>query len=66
MVNVAEAPAVMDIDGGKATNPAGIGPFRLNTVAPPHSAELVPAGGHCVVSNTVTMKKYVAFGVTAI
>jgi hypothetical protein len=57
IVNVADPPAVIDIDGGEATNPAGIGALKLNTVFPPHSAELVPAGGHNVVSNAVTMKK---------
>ena len=66
MVNVAVAPAVIDIEEGDAFSPAGIGPLKLNTVFPPHSAEFVPAGGHSVVSNAVTMKKYVVPTVTAI
>jgi len=57
IVNIADAPALMDIAGGDAISPAGIGPLKLITAVPPHSAEFVPAGGHCVVSNTVTMKK---------
>jgi hypothetical protein len=57
IVNVAVAPAVIDIAEGDAFSPAGIGPLKLNTVVPPHSAEFVPVGGHSVVSNAVTMKK---------
>jgi len=56
IVNVAVAPAVIDIEEGDAFSPAGIGPLKLKTVFPPHSAEFVPAGGHSVVSNAVTMK----------
>jgi hypothetical protein len=66
IVNVAVAPAVIEIEEGDAFSPAGIGPLKLNTVFPPHSAEFVPAGGHSVVSNAVTMKKYVVPTVTAI
>ena len=57
IVNVAEAPAEMDIAGGDATRPAGIGALKFSTVLPPHSAEFVPAGGQSEVSNAVTMKK---------
>src|SRR5271156_747271 len=56
-VNVADPPAVIDAVGGVATSPAGMGALKLNTVLPPHSAELVPAGGHRDESNAVTMKK---------
>ena len=66
IVNVAEPPAVMDIAGGDANSPAGIGALKFSTVAPPHSAEFVPAGGHSEVSNAVTMKKYVVPELTAI
>jgi hypothetical protein len=66
IVNVADAPALIAIAGGDAISPAGIGPLKLITVTPPHSAEFVPAGGHCVESNTVTMKKYVVPCVAAI
>jgi hypothetical protein len=66
IANVADAPALTAIADGDAISPAGIGPLKLITVAPPHSAEFVPPGGHCVVSNTVTMKKYVVACATAI
>jgi hypothetical protein len=65
-VNVAVPPAVIDVEEGDAFSPAGIGPLKLNTVLPPHSAEFVPVGGQRVVSNAVTMKKYVVPIVTAI
>jgi hypothetical protein len=66
IVNAVDPPGVTDIADGDAIRPAGIGPLKLIAVFPPHSAELVPAGGHSVVSNAVTMKKYVVPGATAI
>ena len=65
-MKVADPPAVIDVEEGDAFSPAGIGPLKLNTVLPPHSAEFVPAGGHSVVSKAVTIKKYVVPTVTAI
>jgi hypothetical protein len=65
-MKVADPPALIDVEAGDAFSPAGIGPLKLNTVVPPHSAEFVPVGGHNVVSNAVTMKKYVVPTVTAI
>jgi hypothetical protein len=66
IVNVAVPPALIEVAGGDATSPAGIGALKLNTVLPPHSAEFVPAGGHSDESNAVTMKKYVVPDVTLI
>jgi hypothetical protein len=66
MLNAADPPALIDMAGGDAISPAGIGPLKLIVVFPPHSAGFVPVGGHCVVSKAVTMKKYVVPGVTGI
>jgi hypothetical protein len=56
IVNVIEEPAVMVARLGEAARPAGVGPLKLKTVLPPHSLANEPAGGHCVVSKTLTMK----------
>lgn len=57
IVNAVDPPGFTDIADGDAISPAGIGPSKLIAVFPPHSAALVPAGGHSAVSNAVTMKK---------